>query len=68
IASCRAKHLVEVAVFDLYAGEGIPGGHRSIAYRLRFQSPERTLTDKDVDRSVGKIVQRLEEELGVKPR
>lgn len=68
IAGCRAKHLVEVAVFDLYAGEGIPDGHRSIAYRLRFQSPERTLTDKDVDRSVGKIVQRLEEELGVKPR
>jgi phenylalanyl-tRNA synthetase beta chain len=68
ITSCRAKHLVEVAVFDLYEGEGVPEGHRSIAYRLRFQSPERTLTDKDVDRSVGKIVQRLEEELGVKPR
>jgi len=60
--------LVELAVFDLYEGEGVPAGSRSLAYRLRFQSPERTLTDKVVDKAVKKVTKRLREELGVEPR
>jgi phenylalanyl-tRNA synthetase beta chain len=39
--------LAEVRLFDVYRGAGVPDGHRSLAYRLRLQAPDRTLTDAD---------------------
>ena len=62
------KHLTDVSVFDLYRGEGVPDGSRSIAFRLRYQSAERTLTDKDVDRAIARVTGKLREQLGVEPR
>ncbi|MEI7992402.1 MAG: phenylalanine--tRNA ligase subunit beta [Actinomycetota bacterium] len=40
--------LVHLDLFDVYRGSGVPGGSRSLAYRLRLQAPDRTLTDTDV--------------------
>ena len=41
--------LVErVDLFDVYRGEQLRRGHKSLAYRLQFRSPERTLTDEDL--------------------
>jgi phenylalanyl-tRNA synthetase beta chain len=40
--------VIDVALFDVYRGAGVPDGHRSLAYRLRLQAPDRTLTDADV--------------------
>ncbi|HEY1826557.1 MAG TPA: hypothetical protein VGF87_00980, partial [Acidimicrobiales bacterium] len=41
--------LVEsVVLFDVYRGAGVPEGQRSLAYRLRFCAPDRTLTDQEV--------------------
>lgn len=42
--------LAEVELFDVYRGPGLPPGARSLAYRLRFQAPDRTLTDAEVSR------------------
>ncbi|MDR0786659.1 MAG: phenylalanine--tRNA ligase subunit beta, partial [Gemmatimonadota bacterium] len=56
-----------LAPFDVYHGEGLAPGVRSIAWRLRFRHPERTLTDGDVDRPIKRILERLEE-LGVHRR
>ena len=42
--------LAEVELFDVYRGPGLPPGTRSLAYRLRFQAPDRTLTDAEVSR------------------
>ena len=41
-----------VEIFDLYRGEGVPKGHRSIAFRLVYRDPKmaRTLTDVEVDK------------------
>ncbi len=55
-------------IFDLYEGEGIPEGTRSVAFRLHFVSPERTLKDEDVDEATARVVRTLEEELGVERR
>ncbi len=60
--------LAGLRVFDLYEGEGIPQGHRSLAFRLRFQSRERTLTDREVEEAVNAVIQRLREETGVETR
>lgn len=42
------KLLVGLELFDTYRGEGVPEGSRSLAYRLRFQADDRTLTDAEV--------------------
>jgi phenylalanyl-tRNA synthetase beta chain len=57
-----------VGLFDLYRGKGVPDGHRSLAYRLRFVSADRTLTDEEVDRSVQRVVEHLARVLGVERR
>jgi phenylalanyl-tRNA synthetase beta chain len=40
--------LREVELFDVYRGDGVTRGARSLAYRLRFQADDRTLTDVEV--------------------
>jgi phenylalanyl-tRNA synthetase beta chain len=47
--------LVELSLFDVFRGHPVPDGSRSLAYRLRLQAPDRTLTEEDlggVQRSV----------------
>jgi phenylalanyl-tRNA synthetase beta chain len=40
--------LVEVALFDVYRGPGVPDGSRSLAYRVRLQAADHTLTDSEL--------------------
>jgi phenylalanyl-tRNA synthetase beta chain len=70
-AAIRARGgelLREVSLFDLYRGKGVPEGHRSLAYRLRFVSPDRTLTDDEIERAVQRVVEHLAGSLGVERR
>jgi phenylalanyl-tRNA synthetase beta chain len=60
--------LTEARLFDLFRGEQIGRGKKSLAYSLTFQAEDRTLTDKDAAKQQQKIVQRLERELGAKLR
>ena len=46
-------------LFDLYRGESIPAGTKSLAYALTYQADDRTLTDKEVDKAHKKIEDRL---------
>ena len=62
------KHLQEVRLFDIYRGEGIEKGYKSLAMGLFFQHSERTLTDGEIDDVVASVVQRLEEDLDAKLR
>ncbi|HEX8695045.1 MAG TPA: phenylalanine--tRNA ligase subunit beta [Longimicrobium sp.] len=57
-----------VLPFDLYEGKGLEEGVRSLAWRLRFRAPERTLTDREVDAAVDRVLQALEERHGVRRR
>jgi phenylalanyl-tRNA synthetase beta chain len=60
--------LREIRVFDVYRGEPIPAGKKSIAFSVSFQSPERTLDDEDARRLRGSIVARLGERFGAELR
>jgi len=51
-------------IFDVYAGEQVPPGKKSLAYRVTFQSPTHTLTDEEVNRVQQKILDKLSQELG----
>jgi phenylalanyl-tRNA synthetase beta chain len=68
IRGAAGQLLEQVFPFDVFEGRGIPEGKRSIAYRLRYRAPDRTLTDREVDESFARTLQRLKEELGVEPR
>jgi phenylalanyl-tRNA synthetase beta chain len=54
----------EVTLFDVYTGEQVPPGKKSLAYSIVYQSPERTLTDEEVDKLQERMLQRLEKEIG----
>ncbi len=60
--------LTRVRLFDVYRGEQIGPGKKSLAYNLTFQSENSTLTDKAVARQQQNIVKRLEHEFGAKLR
>lgn len=65
----RAGDLLEgLDVFDVYEGDELEDGVRSLAIRLRFRAADRTLKDKEVDRVVTQVLGRLKEELGVEHR
>lgn len=58
-ALCRAAagdRLVTLAPFDVYRGEQLPEGMRSVALRFRFRHPERALTDGEVDDVMGNVI------------
>jgi phenylalanyl-tRNA synthetase beta chain len=46
-----------VEVFDVYHGKGLPDGKKSLAFSLSFRSPERTLTDDEVNAAFTKVQQ-----------
>ncbi|TMD37032.1 MAG: phenylalanine--tRNA ligase subunit beta [Chloroflexi bacterium] len=52
--------LEQVRAFDEYRGTQVPDGHKSVAFTLTFRSPERTLTDAEVDKVMSEIKQGLE--------
>jgi phenylalanyl-tRNA synthetase beta chain len=60
--------LKKVDLFDIFRAEQIGAGMKSMAYRLTYQAPNRTLTDKDVGKLRERIIQQLEKELGAKVR
>jgi phenylalanyl-tRNA synthetase beta chain len=64
IRQTGGKTLVDLRLFDVYRGQPVPEGKKSLAYNLAFQAPDRTLTDQDVAKLRHKIVQRLERDLG----
>ncbi|MXX55616.1 MAG: hypothetical protein F4Z44_07500, partial [Gemmatimonadetes bacterium] len=60
--------LEEAEIFDLYEGDDLPPGARSVAIRLRFRARGRTLTDKEVDRSCRRVLKKVKGATGVEPR
>ncbi|HBY97992.1 MAG TPA: phenylalanine--tRNA ligase subunit beta, partial [Chloroflexi bacterium] len=60
--------LVDVQLFDVYQGAPIPAGKKSLAFRLTYQAPDRTLTDAEVARAHNTIVAAIRHELGAEIR
>ena len=48
IAGAAGALLVDLDLFDVYRGPGIPAGQRSLAFRIRLQAADHTLTDAEV--------------------
>ncbi len=60
--------LSEVTLFDVYRGEPVPAGKKSLAYSLTYRHAERTLTDREVALVHAKIAKQLSREVGAELR
>jgi phenylalanyl-tRNA synthetase beta chain len=63
IRSAAPDTLIHIREFDRYQGKGIPDGKVSLSFRLTFQSPERTLTDDEVQAAMQRIITALTRDL-----
>lgn len=68
IETAGGELLRRVDLFDLYQGESIPEGKKSLAYALAFQADDRSLTEEEVRTIYQRIQQRAATELGAQPR
>lgn len=62
ITEIGAPLVKSVAVFDVYEGEHLEAGKKSIAYHLVYQDPEKTLKDEEVEASYQEIVKAISDE------
>ena len=68
IESIKQNDLIDVNLFDVYEGEHIEQGSKSVALNLTYQSKEVTLTDEQLAEKVSKIVAHLETNFSAKLR
>ena len=57
-----------IELFDIYRGEPLPVGTKSLAYRLTYQSPERSVNEKEVEQLRKRIIGTVEKATGGKLR
>ncbi len=50
------KHITHVSIFDIYEGDNLPEGKKSVAISLTFQPMEQTFTDKDIENLMNKVI------------
>jgi phenylalanyl-tRNA synthetase beta chain len=60
LARAGGDLLVELALFDVYRGAGVPAGRRSLAFRLRFCALDHTLTDEEVGQARRRCIEAVE--------
>ena len=68
LTSEGGEMLERCVLFDEFRGAGVPDGMRSLAWRLTFRHPERTLRDKELEGRRAQLLKSLEGALGVRPR
>jgi phenylalanyl-tRNA synthetase beta chain len=64
IRATAGPQLVAAEIFDRYEGTGVPEGRVSVAFRLVFQRPDRTLLDAEVARATERVVRMLADRFG----
>ncbi len=68
IVKNAGKLLNNICLFDVYMGEQVGKGQKSLAFSLQFQSAEKTLTDAEIDPYFESIIKALEEAFNAKLR
>ncbi|MEK7219916.1 MAG: phenylalanine--tRNA ligase subunit beta, partial [candidate division NC10 bacterium] len=68
IRSAGGPLLADARLFDVYRGQQLPSGKKSLAFSLVFQAADRTLTDAEVEAEKRRIVEAAARRLGAEPR
>ena len=61
IAKAVGKTLEHISLFDVYQGDQIEKGKKSVAFSMRLRAADRTMTDTEADEAMGKAIHALEE-------
>ncbi|ANB62129.1 phenylalanine--tRNA ligase subunit beta [Anoxybacteroides amylolyticum] len=64
IIAAGGELLKDVSIFDVYKGDRLPEGKKSIAFSLRYYDPERTLTDEEVTNVHEQVIKAVEQQFG----
>jgi phenylalanyl-tRNA synthetase beta chain len=64
IRQAGGQPVIDIRLFDVYRGDQIEPGKKSLAYSLTYQDPQRTLTDDEVSKIRQRILHHLEQDLG----
>jgi phenylalanyl-tRNA synthetase beta chain len=63
VKQSKPANLESVELFDVFRGKNVPEGQKSLAYAFTYRSPEKTLTDTEVNTSHGKIIEAFKSQL-----
>ena len=68
INSIKSELVTEVRLFDIYRGEKLPAGKKSMAYRVFYRSRDKTLADDEINALHAKVGVKLKERFGAEIR
>jgi len=68
VRQAKPANLETVELFDVFRGKHVPAGQKSMAYAFTYRSPERSLTDAEVNSAHEKVVAKLKDTLGANVR
>ena len=60
VRKSERKLLQDITLFDVYEGKNLPEGKKSYAIKMKLQDMEKTLTDKQIEASMGRIISSLQ--------
>ena len=63
VKQAKAANLESVELFDVFRGQGVPAGQKSLAYAFTYRAAEKTLTDAEVNTAHGKVLDSLKTQL-----
>jgi phenylalanyl-tRNA synthetase beta chain len=63
VRKTKPANLEAVELFDVFRGKNVPEGQKSMAYALTYRSPEKTLTDAEVNAAHAKVVEAFKQQL-----
>jgi phenylalanyl-tRNA synthetase beta chain len=68
IENCNVDAIKNASIFDIYRGQGVEDGYKSVALSLTLQDFSQTLTDSEIDAIFSRVLQSLTTELSAKLR
>ncbi len=68
VKQAKAANLESVELFDVFRGQGVPDGQKSLAYAFTYRAADKTLTDADVNSAHEKVLETLKTQLKVELR
>jgi phenylalanyl-tRNA synthetase beta chain len=68
LAMHKPARVADIKLFDLYRGQGVENGRKSLAFRVLLQDTQKTMTDPEVESAMAELIDRLGEQFGGKLR
>jgi phenylalanyl-tRNA synthetase beta chain len=68
VRQARVPGLEQVELFDVFRGQNVPAGHKSVAYAFTYRAADRTLTDEEVNTAHAGLLEHLKRSLGAAVR